>query len=143
MFLAVFSFTSAVGGIVLGLWADRFGPRRTVTLSYLAGALGIAALAFKGPLGFNYAAVAVAGFGTVSASLVLTAYLANYLKPIVRAAGVGWALSFSRLGAMCGPLIGGYIASLAVGSEWNFYIFAAVAGIAALATALIPPKPSA
>ena len=32
LFLAVFSFTSAIGGIVLGQWADRFGVRLTVTL---------------------------------------------------------------------------------------------------------------
>ena len=36
--------------------------------------------------------------------------------------------------------VGGTIASLAVGPEWNFYIFAAVAVIAASATALIPDK---
>jgi AAHS family benzoate transporter-like MFS transporter len=140
LFLAVFSFTSAFGGIVLGLWADRFGPRLTVTLSYIVGAIGIAALAFKGSVWINYIGVAVAGFGTISASLIITSYLANYLAPIVRAAGVGWALSFARIGALCGPLIGGYIASLAVGPQWNFYIFASAAAIAALATALIPAQ---
>jgi AAHS family benzoate transporter-like MFS transporter len=143
LFLAVFSFTSAIGGIVLGRWADRFGVRRTVALSYLLGAIGIALLAFKGSILLNYIVVAVAGFGTVSASLILTGYLADYLRPFVRAAGTGWALSFSRIGALSGPLMGGYIASLNVGPEWNFYIFAIVAAIAALATALIPNKPKA
>ncbi len=140
LFLAVFSFTSAVGGIVLGQWADRFGVKLTVTLSYLLGAIGIAALAFKGSILLNYAVVAVAGFGTVSASLILTGYLAHYLKPFVRAAGTGWALSFARIGALLGPLIGGYIASIAVAPEWNFYVFAIIAAIAAGATALIPDK---
>jgi AAHS family benzoate transporter-like MFS transporter len=143
LFLAVFSFTSAIGGIVLGRWADRFGVRRTVALSYLLGAIGIALLAFKGSILLNYIVVAVAGFGTVSASLILTGYLADYLRPFVRAAGTGWALSFSRIGALSGPLMGGYIASLNVGPEWNFYIFAIVAASAALATALIPNKPKA
>jgi AAHS family benzoate transporter-like MFS transporter len=87
--------------------------------------------------------VAVAGVGTESAALILTGYLADYLRPFVRAAGTGWALSFSRIGALSGPLMGGYIASLNVGPEWNFYIFAIVAAIAALATALIPNKPKA
>jgi AAHS family benzoate transporter-like MFS transporter len=140
LFLAVFSFTSAIGGIVLGRWADRFGVRRTVALSYLLGAIGIALLAFKGSILLNYVVVAIAGFGTVSASLILTGYLADYLQPFVRAAGTGWALSFSRIGALSGPLMGGYIASLNVGPEWNFYVFAVVAAIAALATALIPDR---
>ncbi|WP_249122837.1 MULTISPECIES: MFS transporter [unclassified Bradyrhizobium] len=140
LFLAVFSFTSAIGGIVLGQWADRFGVRLTVTLAYLLGAVGIAALAFKGPLWVNYAMVAVAGFGTVSASLILTGYLADYLAPFARSAGTGWALSFARIGALTGPLVGGYIASLSVGPQWNFYVFAVIAAIAAVATALIPAK---
>jgi len=40
LFLAVFSFTSAIGGIVLGQWADRFGVKRTVALAYALGAIG-------------------------------------------------------------------------------------------------------
>jgi MFS transporter, AAHS family, benzoate transport protein len=140
LFLAVFSFTSAIGGIVLGQWADRFGVRLTVTLAYALGAVGIAALAFKGSIWLNYAMVAVAGFGTVSASLILTGYLADYLAPMVRSAGTGWALSFARIGALMGPLLGGYVASLSVGPQWNFYVFAVVAAIAAVATALIPKK---
>ena len=140
LFLAVFSFTSAIGGMVLGRWADRFGVRLTVALAYLLGAVGIALLAFKGSIWLNYAVVAIAGFGSVSASLILTGYLADYLQPFVRAAGTGWALSFSRIGALSGPLIGGYIASLNVSPEWNFYVFAIVAAIAALATLLIPDR---
>jgi AAHS family benzoate transporter-like MFS transporter len=140
LFLAVFSFTSAIGGILLGQWADRFGVKRTVALAYLLGAVGIAALAFKGPIWLNYTFVAIAGFGTVSASLILTGYLADYLAPFVRSAGTGFALSFARIGALLGPLVGGYIASLNVGPQWNFYVFAVVAAIAAIATALIPKK---
>jgi MFS transporter, AAHS family, benzoate transport protein len=140
LFLAVFSFTSAIGGIVLGQWADRFGVKLMVTLAYALGAVGIAALAFKGSIWVNYTMVAIAGFGTVSASLILTGYLAEYLAPFVRSAGTGWALSFARIGALTGPLLGGYIASLNAGPQWNFYIFAAVAAVAAIATALIPKK---
>jgi AAHS family benzoate transporter-like MFS transporter len=142
LFLAVFSFTSAIGGVVLGQWADRFGVRRTVTISYLVGALGIAALSYQGPIWLNYTFVAIAGFGTISAPLILTKYLADYLPPVVRAGGTGWALSFARIGALTGPLVGGYVASLGVDPDWNFYTFAAVAGVAALATALIPRRPA-
>ncbi len=52
------------------------------------------------------------------------------------------ALSFSRLGALSGPLVGGFIASMNVAPQWNFYIFAIVAVLAACATALIPPPAS-
>lgn len=139
-FLAVFSFTSAIGGIMLGRIADAFGVRTIVALSYLLGAAGIAALAFKGSLWTNYALVAVAGFGSVSASLILTAYLANYVAPFARATATGWALSFARIGALCGPLLGGFIASLTIGSQWNFYGFSLAALIAAIAVLMIPAQ---
>ncbi len=142
LFLAVFSLSSAIGGILLGTWADRFGVRRAVSLSYALGALGIVALAFKGSLLMSYTFAAIAGFGTISASLVLTGYLAQRLDPAIRSAGTGWALSFSRLGALSGPLVGGFIASMNVAPQWNFYIFAIVAVLAACATALIPPPAS-
>ncbi len=122
----------------LGTWADRFGIKRTVALSYLVGAIGIAALTFKSSILLNYVFVAIAGFGTVSASLILTGFLAQRLDPTIRSAGTGFALSFSRIGALTGPLLGGFIASTNLAPEWNFYIFAAVAALAALATVLIP-----
>lgn len=138
LFLAVFSLSSAIGGIVLGTWADRFGTRLIIALSYILGAFGIAALAFKGPLFVNYIFVAIAGFGTVSASLILTGFLAQRLDATIRSAGTGFALSFSRIGALTGPLLGGFIASTNAAPEWNFYIFAVVAALAAVATLLIP-----
>lgn len=141
MFLAVFSFSSAIGGIVLGSWADRFNVKTTVALSYLMGGVGIAALAIKAPLIVNYLFVAIAGFGTISASLILTGFLAQRLDASVRSAGTGWALSFSRIGALSGPLLGGYIASLNIEPAWNFYVFAGVALLAALAVQLIPARP--
>lgn len=139
-FLAVFSFTSALGGIVLGRIADALGARMVVSMSYLLGGIGIAALAFKGSLWTNYFLVGLAGFGSVSASLILTAYLANYVSPFTRTTATGWALSFGRIGALCGPLLGGLIASLEVGAQWNFYGFALAALIAAAAVMFIPPK---
>lgn len=138
LFLAVFSLSSAIGGIFLGKLADRFGVRRTVSVSYALGAVGIFALAFQNSLIVNYMFVALAGFGTVAASLILTGFLAQRLDPEVRAAGTGWALSFSRLGALTGPLVGGALASTTLPPAANFYVFAGVAVLAAIATAMIP-----
>ncbi len=140
LFLAVFSLSSAIGGIVLGTWADSFGVKRTVALSYLVGALGIAALTLKSSIVLNYVFVAIAGFGTVSASLILTGFLAQRLDPTIRSAGTGFALSFSRIGALTGPLLGGLIASSNLAPEWNFYVFAVVAALAALTTWFIPAQ---
>lgn len=142
-FLAVFSLASAIGGVVIGRLADGFGKARTVAVSFVLGAIGIAALTLKGGLIVNYALIAIAGLGSISASLVLTAYIAEYYASGVRTTATGWALSAGRIGAMSGPLVGGYIASLQLDASMNFIIFAGVALVAAIATALVPGRKAA
>ncbi|WP_322106414.1 MFS transporter [Paraburkholderia sp. J41] len=139
-FLFVFSLTSAFGGLVLGKIADRFGVRATVALAYAAGALAIAALMTKNALAVSYLLVALAGVGSISASLILTGHLTHFYPAHARGAATGWALSFARFGAMCGPLMGGYIASVGADLAWNFVAFAATALVAALAVAALPSR---
>lgn len=139
-FLAVFSLASAAGGMLLGRVADRFGARRTVALAFLVGAAAIAGLMTRNGLAANYVLVALAGVGSISASLVLTGYLADYYPPHARATATGWALSFARIGAMCGPMLGGYVASVGLPVAWNFIAFAIAGVVAAAAVALIPGR---
>lgn len=51
-------------------------------------------------------------------------------------------MSFARIGAILGPIMGGWLASLAIGVEWNFVAFALVAIVAAVAVSLVPKKPA-
>jgi len=139
-FLFVFSLTSACGGVVLGKIADRFGVRATVALAYGVGALAIAALMTRNALFVSYALVALAGIGSISASLILTGYLTHFYPSHARGAATGWALSFARFGAMCGPLMGGYIASVGADWSWNFVAFAVTGLVAALAVAALPAR---
>lgn len=140
MFLAVFALSSAAGGIVMGQLADRRGVRLVVGVSFLIGAVAIDALGFKGPMALTYALVAVAGIGTVSASLVLCSLVANYFEPEARATVLGWALSFARLGAICGPVIAGAVQQWGGGPLWSFHVFAGAALIAGVAVLLIPAR---
>jgi len=139
-FLAVFSLSSAVGGVLIGRVADRIGIKVTLVASYVTGAVCIGALTLKGSLLTNYVLVALAGFGSISASLILTSYLANYLAAPVRSAGTGWALSFARIGALSGPLLGGYLADLSFSAQSNFYAFAAAGLLSAVAVFMIPAR---
>jgi AAHS family benzoate transporter-like MFS transporter len=51
-------------------------------------------------------------------------------------------MGLARVGAVLGPLIGGWIIDAAVGTEWNFYAFAFPALVAAGIVALIPAATS-
>ncbi|MGP0222123.1 MFS transporter [Paenarthrobacter sp. NCHU4564] len=141
-FLLVFSLASAIGGLILGRAADRYGKKLILVVFYILGGLGIMLLVFPNTMVVNLLFVAFAGIGSISTSLVLTGYIADYYPAKVRGTATGWALSFARLGAISGPLIGGWIAGSKLPFEANFAIFAGIAVVAAAAVALIPkPQP--
>jgi MFS family permease len=51
-------------------------------------------------------------------------------------AGVG------RIGAICGPLIGGWLLGRGIAYPWGFYVFAAVGALGAIAIALVDADPA-
>lgn len=141
-FLLVFSVASAIGGLLLGRAADKYGKKLILVVFYILGGLGIMLLVFPNTMVVNLLFVAFAGVGSISTSLVLTGYIADYYPAKVRGTATGWALSFARLGAISGPLIGGWIAGSKLPFEANFAIFAGIAVLAAGAVAMIPkPQP--
>lgn len=138
LFLAVFALSSAIGGVLMGEAADRKGTKAIVGLSYAVGGLAIAALTMKGSIVVTYVLVAIAGYGTVSTSLILTGFLTSFYPAAIRSTATGWAMSIGRLGAVCGPLLVGGLQEWGAGPEWSFYIFAICAFIAATATLMVP-----
>ncbi len=139
-FLLVFSLASAAGGLVLGFLADKYGQKPILIIFYLLGAGGILLLMFPNTMFINLCFVAFAGIGSISTSLVLTGYIADYYPANRRSTATGWALSFARIGAISGPIIGGWIAATGVSFEFNFIFFAIVGVVAALAVAMIPAR---
>ena len=139
-FLLVFSLASAAGGLILGWLADKFGQKPILVIFFLLGAGGILLLMFPNTMFINLCFVAFAGVGSISTSLVLTGYIADYYPAAQRGTATGWALSFARLGAISGPIIGGWIASTGMNFQFNFIFFAIVGVVAAIAVALIPPR---
>lgn len=141
-FLLVFSLASAIGGLLLGRAADKYGKKLILVTFYILGGLGIMLLVFPNTMVVNLLFVAFAGVGSISTSLVLTGYIADYYPAKVRGTATGWALSFARLGAISGPLIGGWIAGSKLPFEANFAVFAGIAVLAAGSVAMIPkPQP--
>jgi AAHS family benzoate transporter-like MFS transporter len=68
--------------------------------------------------------------------MVQLGFIANYYRAHARASATGWAVGIGRFGAMAGPMVGAYLATLNVDVKWNFYAFAASALVAATAIAL-------
>ncbi|WP_240327201.1 aromatic acid/H+ symport family MFS transporter [Burkholderia sp. IDO3] len=135
--LLALNLAAAIGSLVSGAAADRWGSRRVIGISYLIAACSIALLATRPGTLFTYALVGMAGVGSISTTLVMNAYVAKYFPPGVRATALGLALGFGRLGAIAGPLLGGVLVSHHVSVASCFHVFAAAGVIAALAVFLI------
>ncbi|WP_326522999.1 MFS transporter [Sphingomonas sp.] len=143
MFLGVFALSSSIGGIVLGAIADRVGRVPTIFTAFCIGAVAILSLWHIWPLPLTYLIVAIAGLGSTAAAVMVTSYLSSYFPATLRATAVGCCVSFSRFGAVCGPLLGGFIAQYGLAIGWNFVAFALAALAAAGSILLVPARPVA
>src|SRR5207253_7042744 len=137
-FLLVLNGGAVLGALAGSRVADRFGPKPVVASCFLIGALAIAVLTFKLPLGVLLAFVAVVGLGTSGTQTLIYGLVANYYRTNVRGAGVAWCAGFGRLGGVGGPMLGGYLAGGGFALETIFYVLAGIAVFGGLLTIVLP-----
>jgi len=140
-FLLVLNLGAIIGTPVAGIAADRLGSKRVITVMMLTAAACIFLLSLRLPTLALYALVAVAGACSIGTTILVNAYTANYYPARARATGLGWALAVGRLGAIVGPVYGGFVLASNLGLAANFYAFAIPALIGAVTVALIPRSP--
>lgn len=137
-FLLVLNLGAIVGGLFASLWADRAGAKRVVATTFVLAAGTLMLLPLKLPLAVLLVAVAVAGIGTIGTQVLIYGLVSNYYPTRARAAGVAWCAGFGRIGGIVGPVIGGLLVGAGLGGTTAFYLFAGVAAVAAVVTALVP-----
>ncbi|MFF2446339.1 MFS transporter [Neobacillus sp. NPDC058068] len=137
-FLLMLNFSAAVGAILAGVAADKWGSKKVIIISYLLAGISIALLSVKSSMLVVYGLVGVAGFGTIGTTLILNAYISKYFSTKIRGTAFGWALGFGRIGAILGPILAGLIISWNFNLTMNFYVFALAGTIAAIAVIFIP-----
>ncbi len=139
-FLLMLNIGAIVGAISASWVAERIGGQRVVITSFLLACVSIFLLSIKLPLVLLYVLVAIAGLGTVGTQILISGFCATYFPVRLNASALAWALGVGRIGAITGPIIGGVIASMVLGYQINFYVFAAVAVIGAIVVTLVPRK---
>ncbi|MEE2058362.1 MFS transporter [Rhodococcus artemisiae] len=142
-FLLVLNGGAIAGGMLASRVADRTGPQRVIVATFLLAVLSIVVLTMNMPLWVLLAAVAAAGIGGIGTQILIYGFVANYYSTNARAAGIAWCAGFGRLGGIFGPIIGGLILGAGLGSNVALYIFAGVALIGAVLTALVPARRTA
>ncbi|WP_246281569.1 MFS transporter [Fodinicola acaciae] len=135
--LLTLNFGGVAGLLVAGFVADRVGIGRSTIGWFVGGALFLALLSVRIPAVGLYVAVFLAGAFVFSAQVLVYAYVTRAYPDKARATGLGWTAGVGRVGAICGPLIGGALLTAGIAYPWGFYVFAAVAGLAAIAVAAV------
>jgi FSR family fosmidomycin resistance protein-like MFS transporter len=142
--LALMLFAGAIGTLAVGPVADRYGRRRVLTLTFLAGAPGVALyLADSGALGL--AGIAFAGAGVISTFGITIVLSQEYLPTrLATAAGLSIGLSIG-LGGVASFAIGRLADS--VGLVEALWTIPPAALLGAALCALLPapdvPQPAA
>jgi AAHS family benzoate transporter-like MFS transporter len=137
-FLLVLNGGAVIGALAGSRVADRFGPKPVVATCFLIGAISIALLTLKVPLGVLLAVVAIVGLGTSGTQTLIYGFVANYYRTNVRGAGVAWCAGFGRLGGVGGPLLGGFLIGAGLALDSIFYILSGIAVLGVLLTLLVP-----
>lgn len=140
VFLLALNGGAVIGGVLASRAADRRGPQRVITSTFVLAAVSLVLLTLGLPLGALLALVAVAGVGTIGTQVLVYGFVANYYDTQARAAGVAWCAGFGRLGGIGGPLVGGALISAGISPHHAFYAFAGVALLGALVTRFVPRR---
>lgn len=139
-FLCALNMGAIIGSVIGGLVADRFGSRIVQTTLYSLGAVCLVLLMFHFSMPVLYVLVAISGAASIGAQNLNNACNASYYDASCRGAALGAALSVGRLGAIVGPLIGGYLLAANVANYWNYLLFAIPACIAAVMYLVLPKQ---
>lgn len=142
-FLLVFNLGSIVGSVIAGIFADRIGNKPMIIISYALAVISAVGLSFRPDLLILYFLVAIGGQGAIGTQNLINPFVTSYYPAYARGTGIGWSLGIGRIGAICGPIIGGVVLGSSLGVAWNFYVFAIVALLGAIAVALVPRRRTA
>ena|SRR5215218_2645461 len=141
-FLVLFNAGAAVGLLVVGRIADKLGTKLVCVLAYCVAGVSIALLSANMPFLLIYIVAGLAGIGTFGGMTLINSYVGQYYPASSRATALGWSLGVGRLGAILGPILGGFLVGAALAVPWGFYTFALAGLIAALIIFIIPRSPA-
>jgi MFS transporter, AAHS family, benzoate transport protein len=141
-FLIALQGGAIVGTLIIARLCDKYGSKKMLVPMYASGAIALTLLGFGGNTFVIYLLVAIAGAATIGAQNIVQAYVSQYYPPYIRSTALGVASGIGRMGGMIGPLLGGFLLSIALPIQMNFLAFAVPGVLAAIALSLVPNKRS-
>ena len=133
---------AVLGLLLAGTVANRVGVRPATIAWFAAATLFLALLSIRLPGIGVYLSVLLAGIFVFSAQVLVYAYVSQLYPAEARGTALGTASGVGRLGAICGPLLGGALLEAGIAYPWGFYAFAVVAAIGALGVVAVGRVPA-
>ncbi len=130
-FLLILNAGAVVGLLIAGGVANKIGPRTAAIVWFAGAALFLALLSVKVSFGI-YVMVFLAGCFVFSAQVLVYAFTSANHPPQIRATALGWSAGVGRVGAICGPILGGVLLGAGYAVPWGFYAFALVGLLGAI-----------
>jgi MFS family permease len=141
-FLLVLNLGAVAGLLLAGPVADRYGSKVACAGWFALAAVFLFLLSVQMPLALTYLAVFVTGFFVFSAQVLLYAYVSRHYPTSGRGTALGWAAGIGRIGAICGPILGGLLLGAGLAVPWGFYAFALVGLLGAVFVFAVPRSPA-
>lgn len=139
--LLVLNVGAVLGLLVAGQVANRIGVRPATIAWFAAATLFLALLSVRLPGIGVYVSVLLAGIFVFSAQVLVYAYVSQLYPAAARGSALGTASGVGRLGAISGPLVGGFLLQAGLAYPWGFYAFAAVAALGAVGVVAVGRAP--
>ena len=136
-FLFAMNIGAMIGAIGGGWLADKFNIKAVLVAFLLLGSAAFVCLGYKAPVPVLYVLVTIAGATTIGTQIVLYSYVAIFYPLKIRSTGIGWASGVGRIGAIVGPILGGWLVAMQLPHSTNFMVFAIPAIIATVTVLFI------
>jgi MFS transporter, AAHS family, 4-hydroxybenzoate transporter len=125
---------SVIATIVLGPLFDRIGFYRSLVPLLVASAGGVLLMGAAGvALSVTVIAAMFAGAGVMGGQVAMAVLAGAFYPTYIRATGVGWCFGIGRVGAIVGPLVGGWM----VANQWTPREIFMVAAVPPVVVALL------
>ena len=137
---AVFNLGAFCGIISQGYFSEKFGLQKTIFSYLILTALLMLIFGFfKGSM-LVLILFGLIGFGIQGGFVGMYSLAARLYPTEIRATGVGWAVGAGRIGAIFGPILGGFLIGAGFSMTTNFIIFAIPTLIGGITTLYISMK---
>lgn len=140
-FLLVTNIGAVAGVVVSSQLADAFGPKLVTAGSFLASGTALVLMGTGWfPMIVMYLLVAVVGFGSIGAQILVNGFVATFYDDKTRATALGLTLGVGRIGAVIAISGGGVLVAANLPTFTNFSVWAVAAAIGILSILLVPQK---